>query len=390
MEPNQITNILTILLGFFLFILFLLVFVYIILLRKNKKNKIKKDEKGKKGEIGEKVIDTTNPYKSIYDFMEFEDVQDNMIIQKEAHKYIMIVECQGVNYDLMSEVEKTGVEEGFLQFLNTLRYPVQIYIQTRTVNLETSINNYKEKVKEIEDILIRKRQEYNITKNNPNLSKDEKQKLFFAMVKQSNLYEYGRDIIADTEKMSLNKNILNKKYYVVIPYYPSDLGENDYDSYEIRNIAFSELYTRSQAIIRTLAACDVKGKILNSKELVDLLYVAYNRDQEEVFNLDKALESQYNKLYSTGEDVYAKKLRALDKMIEEKAVEKAKQKVEEAKTELEKKVTEKQNDMEKIINEVAKIVLESNREYIGEKTADVAIDKLEKESKKTNRKKRGE
>ena len=41
------------------------------------------------------------------------------------------------------------VEQGFLQFLNTLRYPIQLYIQTRTVNLESSINTYKQRVNEI-------------------------------------------------------------------------------------------------------------------------------------------------------------------------------------------------------------------------------------------------
>ena len=56
----------------------------------------------------------------------------------------MAIECQGVNYDLMSQIEKVSVEEGFQQFLNTLRHPIQIYIQTRTVNLENSISTYKE------------------------------------------------------------------------------------------------------------------------------------------------------------------------------------------------------------------------------------------------------
>lgn len=380
-----ITNLLSVLLGIFIFILFILVFAYILVLTKTRKKNYNKEEKRQGKEKFNDKKNAVNSLKSIYDFMEFEDIQDSMIIQKENQKYIMVVECQGVNYDLMSEIEKNGVEEGFLQFLNTLRYPVQLYIQTRTVNLESSLSNYREKVDEIEANLYKKRQEYETIKKNPNISKEEKQKLFFAVVKQNNLYEYGRDIISDTEKMSLNKNILNKKYYVVIPYYPADLGENNYDPYEISNIAFSELYTRAQATIRTLSACDVKGKILNSKELADLLYVAYNRDQEEMFDLNMALDAQYDKLYSTGEDVYAKKIRALDKVIEDKAIEKAKQKIEEAKSDLEKKAIKKQNDMESLINELAKIVLESNKEYIGKETVNEAINKLEKESKKTTK-----
>ena len=87
---------------------------------------------------------------SIFNFMEFDTVRDNMIIQKKGARYLMVVECQGINYDLMSGVEKTSVEEGFVQFLNTLRYPVQIYIQTRSINLESSLAVYREKVRDVE------------------------------------------------------------------------------------------------------------------------------------------------------------------------------------------------------------------------------------------------
>ena len=389
MEQNQITNLLTILLSVFVVLLFGLIILYIIVSFKNKnrKNEKKAVTKDKKQTNSNNTVLTS---RNIYDFMEFEDVQDNMIIQKENFKYIMVVECQGVNYDLMSGVEKTGVEEGFLQFLNTLRHPVQLYIQTRTVNLESSINTYKTRVSEIEAELFKKKQEYMAIKENPDIPKEEKQRAFFSLVKQNNLYEYGMDVIADTERMSLNKNILNKKYYVIIPYYPSELGDNKFDSYEIRNIAFSELYTRAQAIIRTLSACDVKGKILNSKELIELLYVAYNRDHEEDFNLDRALQAQYDKLYSTSEDVYQKKVRELDKKIEDAAIEKAKEKLDIARSEAEKAAIQKQNDMEELINEMAKIVLEANKQYIGKDIADEAIKKVEAESKKAGKRSKKE
>ena len=63
-------------------------------------------------------------------------------------------------------------------------------------------------------------------------------------------------------------------------------------------MAFSELYTKAQALIRTLSGCSVNGKILDSNELVELLYVAYNRDDSEIFGLDRAMEAGYEDLYS--------------------------------------------------------------------------------------------
>ena len=76
---------------------------------------------------------------SVFSFMEFDGIENNMIVQKKGKRFLMAVECQGINYDLMSGLEKHSVEEGFQQFLNTLRHPVQIYMQTRTINLEASL-----------------------------------------------------------------------------------------------------------------------------------------------------------------------------------------------------------------------------------------------------------
>ena len=272
---------------------------------------------------------------SVFDFMEFDKIEDNMICTKNGTKYIMVVECQGVNYDLMSQVEKNSVEEGFIQFLNTLRHPIQIYTQTRTINLENSIQTYKDKVKEVEENLEKQKQHYQQMVSSGNYSDEELKAAFYELTKATNLYEYGKDIIYNTERMSLNKNVLNQKYYIVIPYYPEELGENNFDQKEIKNLAFSELYTRAQSVVRTLSACGVNGRVLDSNGLVDLLYVAYNRDDAEVYGIDKAIKAGYDELYSTATDVIDKKMKALDEKIEKEAFEMANQKVIEAKSEKE-------------------------------------------------------
>ena len=48
--------------------------------------------------------------------MEFDSVQDNMIIRKGRKQYVMVIECKGINYDLLSEDEKNAVEAGFVEF----------------------------------------------------------------------------------------------------------------------------------------------------------------------------------------------------------------------------------------------------------------------------------
>ena len=207
-----LTIILTIILAIMVMLLIILGLVYV-------SSKMKKNEEQEK-KTGEQEKTKTRKYKeykieSIMDFMEFDTVVDNMISQKDGMRYIMVVECQGINYDLMSEVEKNAVEEGFIQFLNTLRHPVQIYTQTRTINLGSSIQTYKEKIKEIQIIVEKQEMEYNQMVRSENYTQEELNKAYFELTKQKNLYEYGKDIIYNTEKMSLNKNVLNKKYSAI-------------------------------------------------------------------------------------------------------------------------------------------------------------------------------
>ena len=151
MDVTQQLQILKFLIGFFVFIMLLFIGVYFYLSRPkqekeqesifykdpeegNQKNAAKKDTHGR--------FQTQLTEQSIMDFMEFDEIVDNMIVRKNKTQYVMILQCNGINYDLMSENEKNAVEQGFVQFLNTLRYPVQIYVQSRTLNLKDIIDEY--------------------------------------------------------------------------------------------------------------------------------------------------------------------------------------------------------------------------------------------------------
>ena len=381
MNINSLTQILTILLVVMIFILMILSIIFLVLKSKENKKKntkeISKEENKNKDKTKLKAGNTEYNKQSIMDFMEFDKVEDNMIIQKDGKRFLMVVECQGVNYDLMSQMEKVSVEEGFQQFLNTLRHPIQIYIQTRTVNLESSVNTYKAKVKEIQENYNRMKIRYDQMKQSETFSQEELQKYFYELTKQRNLVEYGLDIISNTEKMSLNKNVLNQKYYIVIPYFSEENPEEKFDKDEIANMAFSELYTKAQSIIRAISACSVKGKILNSSELVELLYMAYNREDAEIYNLERAMKAQYDSLYSTAPDVFAKKLKTLDEEINRQAIDLANNTIEKVKTRMQEQAEEKEDDMEELINKMAQVILSENKQYVGEKVAEAAIKEIQ-------------
>lgn len=322
---------------------------------------------------------------SIIDFMDFDRIEDNMIIQKKG-KFLMVVECQGINYDLMSDMEKVSVEQGFISFLNTLRHPVQLYIQTRTINLERSIDGYKDRLSDINRKYLSLQDEYDRMLKDRSVPITDLEKTKYELVKQKNLKEYTEDIIRDIERQSLNRSILSKRYYVIIPCYQSEIVAGDFDKSEIKNMAFSELYTRARAVINSLFACQVTGRVLNSEELTELLYIAYNRDESDLFWMEKIKQAGFDELYSTAPDAIDKKLKLLDKKIEEESVALANRKIGEARRDKEIKAMEMEKNEEKLVNEKAKKLIEKHKKYIGEEVAENAINKLEKKDTKAEKK----
>ena len=375
--------------GIFVAITVIIVIVFRNMIRKRKEAEALAKKKAE--EEGEEVEETKTNTKTktyivspITKFMEFDTVIDNMIVTKGGKKFVMVVECQGINYDLMSEVEKNGVEAGFIEFLNTIRWPIQIYTQTRTVNLTKSIQTYKDKLKEVESALARDEMRYNQMKNSENYTPRQKDQAFYAVTKDKNLVEYGKDIIFATEQMSKNKNILNKKYYVVLQYYTADLGQGNYDKEEKRSMCFAELYTRAQGVIQTLNVCGITSKILNSEELTELLYMAYNRDSAEVYDIDRAIAAQYDALYSTAPEVAEKQIRELERRIQQQAVEKANRVIYQARTDKERELRKKTETQDDIIREMAKYMINSNKDIVGRDIAERATKKIDDEQKESD------
>ena len=313
----ELINMLTMILLVLILITMILAGVYFLMVFRNKKKNEEEDES--------KTEDNSNTYNglpkgSIYSFMEFDEVKDGMIVRKNGQQYVMVIGCQGVNYDLLSEQEKIAVEEGFIQLLNTLRFPIQLYVQTRSLNLRDIVEEYRKKV----DVFRRQIDSLDLKIKEANDKEDENavQMLEFEKRRKENVLTYGKDITDYISRLSSNKNVLQQRTYIVVSYYASEYGAtNTYGKEEISNICFQELYTRCQAIIRLLASSEVSGSLLDSEELAELLYVAYNRDGSETLQLSKALDAQYDALYSTAKDVYEKKKDILDREIEEQAVD---------------------------------------------------------------------
>lgn len=260
----------------------------------------------------------------VFNFMEFDKIQDDMIVQNKGQKFTMAIKCKGINYDLMSDVEQMAVEEGFITFLNTLKYPIQLYVQAQNIDLKGAINIYKENISSIKNEFEEKDLEYTKVNEAFESTQEEIDEAARKRDEVLNVYEYANDIISYVERMSMNKSLLQRSFYVLISYYTSEINATEkFSKEEIDNICYTELYTRAQATISALAACSVEGKILNSNELADLLYTAYNRDDKGLMNVKEAIESGFYRLYSTSKDAFAKREEMVNEEIEKNAKIKA-------------------------------------------------------------------
>ena len=125
-------------------------------------------------------------------------------------------------------------------------------------------------------------------------------------------------------------------------------------------------------------------------ELTELLYVAYNRDESETFNLQRALNAGYEDLYSTAPDVLDKRMKELDLKVEEEAINKANEVVFDVieENEKEKAVKRKEKELEDLIDQMAMAIIDENKKSVGLDVADKAIEKIavERGKRKTKEK----
>ena len=396
MDTSQIITILQIIIGILVCIMIALIAVYFLISRKREdaESKLenefiieenKKTETVSTGDFGKFQGVLTR--ESIFDFMEFDEIVDNMIVRKNRSQYVMVLACNGVNYDLMSQAEKYSVEEGFVQFLNTLRFPIQLYVQSRTLNLKDIIATYKDRVNNITNEISKLDNKINQSKQSGNKAMLEK--LDFEKRRKTSVLEYGQDITEYVERLSSNRNILQQKTYVVVSYYTAEVGGSveNYTEDELNNICFSELYTRCQNVISSLGNSQVTARILNSEELAELLFIAYNRDDEELIQINKMLDAQYDSLYSTGKDVLEKRKEKLEQEINIAAIDLTTDSILKADKQKQEEDRLSEENRKKAIKEKALNILSEYEEQLDPRVFEIASQEISKtapEEKKEN------
>lgn len=192
------------------------------------------------------------------------ELRDNVVIMKDG-SFRAVVACKSINFDLMSDMEREGVEYSYQNFLNSLKFTVQILVRSQRVD----IGPYIERLSEIR-------------RNNDNML----------------LGVLMDDYINFIDILSQEANIMDKSFFIVIPYYTSVDAEkvlqqtkNFFKSFsrnktpEVTRIdrttydkALAELTNRVDSVMSGLFQIGIHSVRLNTKELAELYYNFNNPD----------------------------------------------------------------------------------------------------------------
>ena len=207
----------------------------------------------------------TNP-NSTQNTLQIAEIRDGIVIMSDG-SFRSVVMVKSINFDLMSSQEQEAVEYSYQGFLNSLYFPVQIFVRSQRVDL----GPYIERLDKI---------------------RTEHDNMLLALLME--------DYIGYIDALSQQTNIMDKKFYVVIPFFPiADVqkaltqsknffsGISEVFSKKEKHVvineadlenAKTELRNRVQNVLQGLLQCSIQGLPLDTQELIELYYDTYNPD----------------------------------------------------------------------------------------------------------------
>lgn len=198
--------------------------------------------------------------------LQIAEIRDGIVIMNDG-SFRSVIMVNSINFDLMSRSEQEAVEYNYQNFLNSLFFPVQIFIRSQKVDMAPYIEKLDKVRSEHDNMLL-------------SLLMD--------------------DYVTYIDNLSQQTNIMDKKFYIVIPFFPvvdvqktftqsknfvtgfSALFGNK-DQHVVINEADlekakSELRNRVQTVLDGLLQCNIQSLPLDTQELIELYYDTYNPD----------------------------------------------------------------------------------------------------------------
>lgn len=181
------------------------------------------------------------------DFIPIESIRDGIILLKNG-EYRSILITSSLNLSLKSSDEQAAVYLQFQNLLNGLDFPLQIFCQSRRLDIKPYIKLLEKRRGEIREDLLKVQ-----------------------------IAEY----IDFIQRFTDESNIMTKHFFVVVPYAPlmpqnkkKDLITEEFEQIKI------QLGQRVSVIMSGLNRLGVRSSILSTEESIELFYKEFNPGEQ--------------------------------------------------------------------------------------------------------------
>jgi len=198
----------------------------------------------------EKQINMAQIKSSTQNFTEIEDITADIVFLKNGYA-ACIVEVASVNFYLLSEEEQQVRIYGFMSLLNSLSFPIQILIVSKNVDVSTYLSLVDHQI---------------------------------AVEKRPKILDHIKHYKDFLQSLIKSKNLLDKKFYIVIPFSTLELGavnatksiHSNRQEY-IKKVA-DGLSAKRTNIMTELSRMGLGARQLLTEDIIKLFYEMYNQD----------------------------------------------------------------------------------------------------------------
>ena len=193
------------------------------------------------------------------EFVPIERVRDGIIMLKTGELRAVLI-TNSLNLSLKSEDEQQAILIQFQNFLNSLDFPIQFFIESRRLNIKPYIELLQERSREIKEDLLK-----------------------------IQIHEYIGFITRFTDE----SNIMTKHFFITIPYFAQNQGRNmgssflggkqDFTSKESQ-AAFEasriQIEQRVSTVMQGLSRFGLRAQRLGTEEVIELFYKLFNPSEQ--------------------------------------------------------------------------------------------------------------
>ena len=201
--------------------------------------------------------------KATQDFVPIQEVRDGVVVLKDGSLRSVLL-ASSLNFSLKSDDERNAILFQFQDFLNSLDFPIQIFIQSRRLDIRPYIALLEERYKEqTNDLMKIQTQEY----------------------------------IGFIKNFTESTNIMTKSFFVVVPYTPAiiqegtlsrfnpmskkDKNEETKQTEENFEENRTQLEQRVGVVEQGLVRSGVRVVLLGTEEVIELFYKIFNPGETE-------------------------------------------------------------------------------------------------------------